>query len=177
GDEAVAAVVALPADDRDRPAGPQRGHLARARGAGTLHELHAGHAALLDRPAVDVAHLLRRVERLHPARERHRTTATAPAIVREWVSETSISASSAESAPCSATLGPSTTSMSCQDHACSRSALATASLAQKRAARCCPGRARPRAYSSSRAVNSRSARRGRRASARSRRSISSRSIP
>src|SRR5437763_676883 len=78
-DEAVAPVVALAADDRHRPVGVQALDLAGDRGPRVLHELHAGDAALLDRPAVGLAHLLGDGQRLQPA---HRMTATAPAIVR-----------------------------------------------------------------------------------------------
>jgi hypothetical protein len=59
GDVAVAAVVAAAADDDDRPVGGHLGGQLRETAAGALHQLDARHAAVLDRPAVGLAHLLR----------------------------------------------------------------------------------------------------------------------
>ena len=109
GDEAVAAVVALAAEDPDRA--PGRGDplgLAgdgRARG---LHQLQRGNAALLDRPGVDRAHAVGVEERVEPASGPRRSgyppgaevgaqtgagcaSTTAAADSREWVSETASS--------------------------------------------------------------------------------------
>jgi hypothetical protein len=67
GDQPVAAVVALAADD---PGGAVPGDLDRAlgdRAPGGLHQLQRGHTALVDRPGVDRAHALGVVEGLEPA--------------------------------------------------------------------------------------------------------------
>ena len=118
GDEPVAAVVALAADDRDRAARDEAVGLQRQAGAGALHEIERRHAALLDRPAVGRAHLLGAGQRLEPVGQRpghERTSATAPAVALECVIEMSTSTPSAASSPCSATrvAAPSpTTSMS-----------------------------------------------------------------
>ena len=83
GHQAVPAVVPLAADDRDpargRPAGDHMGKpLPRA-----LHQVERGHLALLDRPAVGRAHLLRRREGLEPPHVRTATAAAMPVLVGE----------------------------------------------------------------------------------------------
>ncbi len=60
GDQPVAAVVALPADDGDPPVGDKLGHELREADAGALHQVEAGHPELTDRPLVERA-LLRGV--------------------------------------------------------------------------------------------------------------------
>src|SRR5213078_3633691 len=101
-------------------------------------------------PPVRAPHLLGVEQRLHPARHAHRRTATAPAMPRVWVNDTPTRAPSSLARACAApesrTLGgsspPPSTSTSRQLHSRSASALATASLAQNRAARCIAGRGR-----------------------------------
>ena len=65
-DEPVAAVVALAADDRDGAVRCEPLHRAHHGGAGALHQIEAGHALLLDRPAVDRPHRLGVGERREP---------------------------------------------------------------------------------------------------------------
>ncbi len=90
-------------------------------------------------------------QRIEPVGQRaHVAIATAEASVRVCVSETLTSvtpsaAAASAAAPWRTIEGapsPRTTSTSVNAHASSPSAFATASFAQKRAARCCPGRAR-----------------------------------
>ena len=69
-DEAIAAVVALAAHDRDRTVGGDSLHRARHARAGALHELQPRHALLLDRPAVDRAHRGRVEQRDQPVGQR-----------------------------------------------------------------------------------------------------------
>ncbi len=56
GDEAIAAVVALAADDANRALAGGLGGDARQRRPGGLHELERGNALLRDRPGVDRPH-------------------------------------------------------------------------------------------------------------------------
>ena len=185
GDEAVAAVVALPADDRDRPAGtagrprarapPPRAPSARAPGS--------PRSSIAQR---SVARMSSRVgQRLEPARAAHRSIATAPAMPLECVSEiVHLDARARRRARRRGRRAARRRPVAAAEHldvvpvpSRSASALATASLAQKRTARCRAGCPRSAANARSPAVKSRSASRGRRASACSRRSISSRSRP
>ncbi len=88
-DVAVAAVVALPADDRHRPGAREALHERGQPAAGALHELEALDAGLLDRPPVRRPHPLGVRQPLEPGRERHgAASATAPAVARVWVRET-----------------------------------------------------------------------------------------
>ena len=66
GDQAVAAVVALAADDPHRPLRRELGDRRGDRRAGRLHQLQRGDAAVLDRPAIDLAHPVGVVERVEP---------------------------------------------------------------------------------------------------------------
>src|SRR6185312_575145 len=120
--------------------------------AGALHQVERGHALLLDRPRVHGAHLRRLVERVEPVRQAHRRIATAPAVVSVWVSEITGSAPSSRARSATAPLkrsagGPpvATTSTSRKLQPSMPSAFATASFAQKRAARWRPGRPCPAA--------------------------------
>jgi hypothetical protein len=68
-DEPVAAVVALPAHDRHRAVARHLLDRARYAEAGSLHQLERRHAHLIDRVAVDRAHLLGIRERAAPIRK------------------------------------------------------------------------------------------------------------
>ena len=146
-------LLPLPQTIATGPVGATCAHEPGEARARALHQLERRDAALLDRPAVGRAHRApRRAAASSQSGQRHRATAdqaTAPAMPREWVSEiVDVAPRGSASAPCSADADarglPGTTSMSCQLQASRRSALATASFAQNRAARCCAGRALPR---------------------------------
>ena len=66
GDEPVATVVALAADDPRRPTGRGLGRCLGDGGARHLHQLERGDAALVDRPAVGGPHALGVIERVEP---------------------------------------------------------------------------------------------------------------
>ena len=66
GDEPVAGVVALSAEDPDRALGREVGDRGRHLAPGRLHQLERGHPLLLDRPAVDRAHAVGVVEGVQP---------------------------------------------------------------------------------------------------------------
>ena len=186
-DEAVAAVVALAADDRDRPARHEPVGVHGQAGAGALHEVQRRDALLLDRPAVGRPHLLGAEERLEPVGQRargrghpERTIATAPAValgVRHR--DVDLHAELAERAvQRDAGLRPLPDDLDV--------ARVPGLQAQRLGDRLLGAEARremlagPRAaaaYARSPSVNSRSASPGRRSSACSMRSISSRSIP
>ena len=104
GDVAVAAVVALAADDRDRPVGRDGEHEVGQALPGALHELQAGDALLLDRPAIGRAHALGVGQALQPGRQAHRSTATAAAVdfvcVSEMWTSTPSAAARAATSPC-----------------------------------------------------------------------------
>src|SRR6185312_118893 len=87
GHEPVAAVVALAADDRDRPRRRDLPHESGEAFPGALHELQRRDALLLDRPAVGRAHRVGVEQRIGPVGKGHAMSATAPAIPREWVRE------------------------------------------------------------------------------------------
>ena len=93
GDEPVAAVVSLAADDANRAvAGDLLAGLCD-RQAGGLHQGQRRHAPLLDRPRIGGTHRLGVVEGVEPAlahgNQAGRAATTAAAISREWLSETS----------------------------------------------------------------------------------------
>jgi hypothetical protein len=146
-DEPVAAVVARAADDRDPAAHASPLDELGQSTAGSLHQLRRRDLQVLDRPGVDRALLGGIGQRRDPGGQfGHHVSiiATAPAWPRVWVSEsftlrTPSAAARSATVPCSATVGapPSeTTSTSRHSQWLSPSALATASLAQNRAARC-----------------------------------------
>ncbi len=83
------ALLPLPQTTRTGPSGRQPGDRLGDGAAGGLHQLERGHAPLLDRPAVDRAHLLGVVERAEPGLHlrKCRRSATAAAVSREWVRE------------------------------------------------------------------------------------------
>ena len=67
--QAVSPVVSLAADNGDRPVRGQPLDPAGYAGSRPLHEIEPRHAALLDRPAIDRAHLLGVRERCEPVGE------------------------------------------------------------------------------------------------------------
>src|SRR4051794_3198629 len=71
GRQPVAAVVALSHHHADRARQRSAGHQVREPACRPLHQVERRHAALLDRVRVRGAHLLRRVGRVEPVRERH----------------------------------------------------------------------------------------------------------
>ena len=164
GDEPVAAVVALAADDRDRArAARRRSTSQRQARPRALHEVQRRDRRAPRSPSGRSARICSAPwsgSSQSGSAHAHRTTATAPAVALECVSEIvdlHAELRQRRRAARRAVAAPSpTTSMSCGLHASRRSALATASLAQKRAARCWPGRARRAAYARSPSVNSRS---------------------
>ena len=194
GHEPVAAVVALAADDRHAALGrglvhePARGPRrrapsARSRGSRAPRSPSGrSRAAARRRAAASASRGGSRLQAVRTGTLGHRDRARVRAGVGERDTHDDPQARGAlgrrRRAAARRGAPPSeTTSTSRQLQAVSPSAFATASLAQKRAARCCPGRARAPRTRALGSVNSRSASRGRRASARSRRSISSRSMP
>ena len=178
----------LPQTIRTGPCGESPATASASALPGGLHQLRRGNSLLLDRPAIDRPDALGVVERLEPGIQ----GAAQPGPRGRWRPRPRCRASESgrsrhpgrppprRRAPLRRTVGgsPATTSISRRPKPpLSPSALTTASLAANRAARCRPGRARAAAYSRSAAVKTRSARRGWRSRARSRRSISSRSMP
>ena len=151
GDEPVAAVVALARRrPRSGPPAPSAPPAPATAGAGALHQLERGHAALADRPGVDRAHLRRRRSSgsSQPgASPQHRHRARHPARVgqRDADLDAELAGARSRAAPCSAR----PTSRAAAEHLDverredrhGRAPCDTASLAQKRAARCCAGRA------------------------------------
>jgi hypothetical protein len=155
-DQAVAAVVALAGDDDDPPLGSHRRRAGREPGAGLLHQLERGHAALdRDRPAprrsrASSASGCVRPERLDSQSERgssqHRHRGRHPARVgqRHLDLDAELLGASARGA-----VQRERDRRAAAEHLDvvrredrRPSALDTASLAQKRAARCCAARAR-----------------------------------
>src|SRR5205823_4940562 len=141
-DQPVAAVVALADDHADRTLACGFRRRPRQAGAGPLHQVQRRDAGLVDRVCVGGAHFPGLPERVEPVRQRHLRIATAAAVERVCVSDTTGRAPSSSArdaaAPLSRTSGAApvaTTSTSRNAHTSSASALATASLAQNRAAR------------------------------------------
>ena len=155
-------LLPLPQTTRTGPGSRDGGRDPREPDPRALHQVDPGDAALLDRPRVGGAHLRRLVQGVEPVRQAHATIATAPggrAGVRQRDRTRRGRPRAPRAVPVSRTAGAlpvATTSTSRNAQPPRPSALPTASFAQKRAARCCPGRARAAAYSSSASVNSRS---------------------
>src|SRR5262249_27818495 len=87
--QAVAAVVALAADDGDRAGRREPADQVGEPFPGALHQLEPGNPALADRPLIERALLRSAGKRLEPRRKAHCAIATAAASRWLWVSNTS----------------------------------------------------------------------------------------
>ena len=170
GDQAVAAVVALAADQHDpAPVGTadEPPHLPRHRASRPVHE-HLDRGARGDRAPIGVAHGVGRQDGFHDARLSPTASTTAIAVVSVCVSEschacTPRSSASAAAAPCSASDGRAAVVAYDLDLAEAERAEADAQRlhhrllgAEAQPPGCCTGSCCPYAYSCSPSVKSRS---------------------